>query len=199
MTKLFERQDTINTLRGLIEGMSVAMLTTSPTEGKLRSRPMIPARHEFDGDVWFFVSGVSPICSEIRERPAVNVSYATPTKDQFVTLSGTAEIVTDRQKMELLWREELRDWFAEGLATPDLVLLRVAVEEAEFWDKQASTGGGFFSSMISWKGTFELVHEKVGWSETDGLANNVGAANITPPTTEDVAVQQAIRSARASQ
>jgi general stress protein 26 len=199
MTKLFERQDTINTLRGLIEGMSVAMLTTSSAEGRLRSRPMIPARHEFDGDVWFFVSGVSPICAEIRERPAVNVAYATPTKDQFVTLSGTAEIVTDRQKLELLWREELRDWFAEGLATPHLVLLRVTVEEAEFWDKQASTGGGFFSSMISWKGTFELVHEKVGWSEADELATKNVAVDVAPPIAEDAAVQKAIRSARASQ
>ncbi|QDU26249.1 Pyridoxamine 5'-phosphate oxidase [Anatilimnocola aggregata] len=185
MTKLFERQDTIDTLRGLIEGMSVAMLTTLSPEGKLHSRPMIPARHEFDGDVWFFVSGVSPICSEIRQHSAVNVSYATPAKDQFVTLSGTADIVTDRQKLELLWREELRNWFAEGLATPDLVLLRVAVDEAEFWDKQASTGGGFFSSMISWKGTFELVHEKVGWSAADELATETRTVALAAAGAED--------------
>lgn len=165
MTEMdLERHNTIETLRDLIQGMSVAMLTTLSLDGKLRSRPMIPARHDFDGDVWFFTLNTASQALEAQHHSAVNVSYATPAKDEFLTLSGTADIVTDRQKMELLWKDELHNWFAEGLSTPGLVLLRVAVEEAECWGKRASTSGSLLSSMISWKGTFELVHKKIDWT-----------------------------------
>ena len=40
--------------------------------------------------------------------------------------------------MEALWRSDFATWFPKGLDDPDLVLLKVAVEDAEYWDSRTS-------------------------------------------------------------
>lgn len=157
-----ERQQAIETLRALINSMRVAMLTTTGTDGRLHSRPMMPARHDFDGDLWFFSLETAPLITEVQAHPAVNVAYVAP--QQFISVCGTGEVVLDRKKMELLWKDELKSWFSEGLATANLVLLRIAVEEAEYWDEKGSRAGGLLGTIL-WKRTGQQVHEKVQWPE----------------------------------
>lgn len=180
---IYDRQQTIESLRSLIHGMDVAMLTTQGADGKLRSRPMTPARHEFDGDLWFFALETSPFVADVQRNSAVNVAYAGPAQHQYISTTGTAEIVREGKKLELLWKDELKNLFPEGLATPHLLLVRIAVEEAEFWEQRVSSAEGFLSAMVSWKGSLEEVHERVQWSgqvaERDVLPEvadkNVGA------------------------
>ena len=45
---------------------------------------------------------------------------------------------TDRAKMEELWSPALRAWFPDGLDDEDLALLKVDVEQAEYWDPGSS-------------------------------------------------------------
>ena len=49
-----ERQKSIEALREMIRDIHIAMLTTRSEDGGLRSRPMITAKHEFEGQLWFF-------------------------------------------------------------------------------------------------------------------------------------------------
>jgi pyridoxamine 5'-phosphate oxidase like protein len=42
--------------------------------------------------------------------------------------------VRDRQKIEELWNPIYKAWFPKGLEDPDLALLKVEVQEAEYWD-----------------------------------------------------------------
>jgi hypothetical protein len=41
--------------------------------------------------------------------------------------------------MEELWSPWLRTWFPRGLDDPDLALLQVNVDTAEYWDAPSST------------------------------------------------------------
>jgi general stress protein 26 len=162
-----DRQQTIATLRGLIHDMQVVMLTTQGADGKLRSRPMAPVRHQFDGDLWFFTLDCSPQVADVLEHCEVNIAYAVPAQHQFVSVSGMAHVVRDRQKLELLWNDELQGEFDMGLATPNLVLLQVSAEEAEFWDQRLQSGSGFLSAMVAWKGSFQDVHERIDWRDEE--------------------------------
>lgn len=130
------KQESFEKLKELIEGIDFCMLTTVDS-GQLRSRPM--STQEFDnlGDLWFFTSEDTHKVDEITEDNRVNVSYSQPAKDRYVSVSGSAEIVKDRSKMEELWSPILKAWFPEGLADPKLCLLRVSVENAEYWDSPA--------------------------------------------------------------
>jgi general stress protein 26 len=130
-----ERTEAIKKLRDLIKGINIAMLTTvDESDGTLRSRPMGTQQVEFDGDLWFFTRASAPKVGEVEREQQVNVSYADAGHNRYVSVSGTAHLVRDRKKNQELWNHLFKDWFPEGLDDPDLALLRVAVEKAEYWD-----------------------------------------------------------------
>lgn len=118
----------------LIKDIRFAMLTTVASDGQLRSRPMTMQEQEFDGDLWFFVGASSPAVAEMRADDQVNLSFADPGDNAYVSISGTAQIVRDRAKIEELWKPILKAWFPDGLDDPDLALLKVTTTQAEYWD-----------------------------------------------------------------
>ena len=135
MPKKNDGSDPDRTLRKLLKGFRVAMLTTVAPGGGLRSRPMVTARAQADGDVWFLTTAGSPKVDEVQENQRVNVGYALPKDGRYVSLSGTASVVKDPQRVQELWRKRHRRWFPAGKQDPELVALRVRVERAEFWDE----------------------------------------------------------------
>ena len=61
------------------------------------------------------------------------MSYADPAKQDFASVSGRGEIVRDRERMQALWSPWVKVWFPKGLDDPNLALLCVQVESAEYW------------------------------------------------------------------
>jgi len=127
------RQEAIGKLKELLEGIDFCMLTTIDS-GNLRSRPMSTQKLEFDGELWFFTSDNTHKIEEIQKDDRVNVAYSQPNENRYVSVSGRAEMVKDRAKIEELWNPIHKAWFPEGLDDPHLCLLRVDVEQAEYWD-----------------------------------------------------------------
>lgn len=128
----------IHKLGELIKEIKIAMLTTVDVNGQLRSRPMGTQKLEFDGQLWFFTKEHSPKVSEIMRDEHVNISYADPGSSTYVSVTGVAELVNDRVKMAALWTPILKAWFPDGLDDPELALLRVDVQKAEYWDAPSS-------------------------------------------------------------
>src|SRR5690349_14843461 len=85
------------------------MLVTHDKQGGLVSRPMTTQKPEFDGDVWFFVSSDADVIEEIEADPEVNIAYSI--KNNYLSLSGKAEMVDDDEKKKELWYPELKHWF----------------------------------------------------------------------------------------
>jgi general stress protein 26 len=56
--------------------------------------------------------------------------------------------VRDTEKMRALWSSGLDRWFPRGLDDPDLALLEVRIDKAEYWDRpreenvKIATGAG---------------------------------------------------------
>jgi len=158
------RQQSIGTLREMMEDIQVAMLTTLAADGQLRSRPMLTPPHEFDGDVWFYTLATDPKAMEISAHPQVSVTYANAKEQRYVSLTGSAEIVTDRKKFELLWSDELLQWFPAGVDDPDLALIRVRVNDAEYWHF-GTQRFGYFRSLLSRSESANPTHERLQWQE----------------------------------
>jgi general stress protein 26 len=133
------RQQQLRKLDELIKNIRIAMLTTVEEDGSLRSRPMAAPQTAFQGELWFFTSADAPKVAESQQHRQVNVSFADPEHQDFVSVSGTASLVRDRQKMEELWSPWFSTWFPQGLNDPNLALLKVDVEKAEYWDAPSST------------------------------------------------------------
>ena len=138
-TNQANRDEAIQKLGKMIEGIKIAMLATIDEDGSLRSRPMMTQETEFDGELWFFTRASAPKVDEIEHDHHVNVSYAAPDDNRYVSVSGMARLVRDRAKIEELWNPAYKAWFPDGLDDPDLALLQVSVDHAEYWDSPSST------------------------------------------------------------
>ena len=123
----------------LIKDIKIAMLTTEDADGVLRSRPMATQQAEFEGDLWFFTGASSRKVREASRHHEVNLSYAEPGSNKYVSVSGTASVVHDAAKAKELWNPIYTAWFPEGLEDPNLALLKVEVHKAEYWDSPSSS------------------------------------------------------------
>lgn len=130
----------VQKLAKLIHGIDIAMLTTRDLNGgQLHSRPMATQEMDESGDLWFFTDATSLKISEVSHEHHVNLTYADPRNHKFVSVSGIATLVADQDKMEELWKPIFLSWFPKGLDDPRLSLLRVRIDNAEYWDSPSST------------------------------------------------------------
>jgi general stress protein 26 len=139
MTNSPDRNQQIQQLSAFIKDVGCGMLTTVDDDGSLHSRPMcICGELDSDGILWFFTLAHSHKVLEIEHRQQVNVSFSSPEPEQYVSISGTAQLVKDRNKLQEKWQPELTTWFPQGLDEPDLALLKVNINKADYWDNHSS-------------------------------------------------------------
>ena len=118
-----------NHVRELLQGFDTAMLVTHLPNGHLRSRPMAIAQKGEAGDLWFATRVDSPKVDEIQGDHDVNVTCQK--EDRFLSLSGTAELIQDREALDRLWDEAWRAWFPDGTESQQLALIHVIPHEAD--------------------------------------------------------------------
>ncbi|OUL30754.1 pyridoxamine 5'-phosphate oxidase family protein [Nostoc sp. 106C] len=139
MTTSTDQNQHIHKLRGLIQDIGCGMLTTVDEDGSLHSRPMDKTSDiQSDGTIWFFTNASTHKVFEIEHRQHVNISFTSPNEPRYVSISGIAELVKDRNKMQELWKPELQAWFPQGLDESDIALLKVKINRADYWDSQSS-------------------------------------------------------------
>ena len=130
-----QRSEELARLAALVRQMKVGMLTTVEPDGSLRSRPLETLEVDAGGRLWFFTQAHSPKSAEIEANDhQVSLSYADPRDEDYASISGTARVVKDQDKMRALWSSGLGRWFPRGLEDPDLALLEVRIDKAEYWD-----------------------------------------------------------------
>lgn len=133
-------------LREMIKDIDLCMLTTVDESDDLHSRPMsLNGDVDEQGNLWFFTSSNSHKASEIERTPNVNVSFIDTDQQHYVSISGDAELVHDKQKIKELWKPVLKAWFPDGPDQSDVALLKVSVKKAEYWDTPSSTIAQAFS------------------------------------------------------
>jgi general stress protein 26 len=149
------RESDFEKLKEMIKDIDLCMLTTVDESGDLHSRPMsLNADVDEEGTLWFFTSSNSHKVSEIERTPNVNVSFIDTGEQHYVSISGMAELVTDRQKIKQLWKPVLKAWFPDGPEQSDIALLKVQVRKAEYWDGPSSTiaqAVSFVSAILTGK------------------------------------------------
>jgi len=132
----------ITKLREMIRDVRTAMFTTTDLGGLLRSRPLTTLDadvHEATAEeLWFFISADSTIVDELERKPQVNLAYASPERQRFVSVSGSAVLSRDRERIRRLWQPSCLAWVPEGVEDPTLILIHVRIDQAEYWDSTGS-------------------------------------------------------------
>jgi len=125
-----ENQEAIEKVRELIKDIDTAMLTTVSEEG-LVSRPMKTQDVEFDGNLWFLTKKDTGKFHELLRNRYVNVAYA---DKSFVSIRGEAELVESAEKVKQFWNPVYEELLETTFDDPNLILIKVKAETAEYWD-----------------------------------------------------------------
>ena len=139
-TTITDKTEARTRLWDLIKDIRFAMFTTRHSNDHLHSRPMTTQNSKLDEDsnLWFFMSRRGDPVADLLADPIVNVVYADPGADSYVSVSGTASVVEDLGKKQQLWSKLAEAWFPGGAADPDLALVRVSITHANYWDVKES-------------------------------------------------------------
>src|SRR5688572_16933165 len=94
-------QDPKDLIAQIMKETRIATLTYVDDAGRLVSTPMGTQDFENPGTVFFITELDTDKVAAIRQRPAVNVAYASDSG--WVSLAGNAVVSEDRAKLEELW------------------------------------------------------------------------------------------------
>ena len=130
--------DLIASLRQKIEHVRVGMLTTIGPDNTLLSRPMTSQKIDKDCFLWFFVSDEAAVSRQIEANPSVNASFAAPDDNLYVSVSGMAEIIKDKETIKSMWNPIVGAWFPGGSDDPHVALIKVRMTSAEYWNSEKS-------------------------------------------------------------
>jgi len=126
-------QGSIEQLRKMIKDVKYALLTTAAPDGSLHSRPLTTLDWDFDGVAWFLVPRDSRLASELTRSPDVNLAYASPEEDTFISLAGRAQVQQNPARARELWNRWAEMFFPDGPESPEVGVLRVEIRSAEYW------------------------------------------------------------------
>ena len=138
-------QKHIDEIYVLIDKIETAMLTTRRADGRLVSRPMATQKREPIADLWFVADVESDKMDELEQDPHVNLAYFDSGSWEWVSVSGSARISTDRELIRRLYRPDWRVWFGKidnvrdgGPDDPRFALILVDAESVIYMKREKS-------------------------------------------------------------
>jgi general stress protein 26 len=139
MAKATPTAKKLDELYELIADMEIAMMTTRRPDGMLVTRPMATQEHGPLADLWFVTDVESHKVDDLRADPHVNLGYYNSKTYEWVSVSGTATVTQDRQKIHELYQPDWKAWFHDegngrdgGPDDPRLALVLVQAREVHY-------------------------------------------------------------------
>lgn len=84
--------------------------------------------------LWFLADARALLDWEANRRPVVTLTFHSPDERVFLTLSGTAKVITDHGIVAGMWRPAFTRWFPGGVGDPRLLLVQFSPDDAEFYE-----------------------------------------------------------------
>jgi general stress protein 26 len=135
----------LDELYNLIEKIEIAMLTTRRRDGRLVSRPMATQKREPIADLWYVTDIESHKLDELQHDPNVNLAFLDSGSMEWVSVSGTARISTDRELIRRLYQPDWKAWFGKvddvrdgGPDDPRLALILVSADTVIYMKREKS-------------------------------------------------------------
>lgn len=147
----------LDSFYGLIEEITIAMMTTRRPDGHLESRAMANQKRASGADLWFVTAEGSAKLRDLQHDPHINLAYYKEGSYEWVSASGVAQISRDRGKIAELYAPDWKAWFGqEGdprHGTPDdprMVLIGVDIHAAVFLEVNKPKPVVLFELVKGW-------------------------------------------------
>jgi general stress protein 26 len=124
--------DNLEKVWELVDRIGFCMLTTQ-TGSDIRARPMSAYAEKIENSVYFLTDVASHKDEDIARHPNVCLAFADTKGQKYVSLSGSAEILNDREKVRDLWATPAKAWW-DSPDDPSIRVLKITPSFAEYWD-----------------------------------------------------------------
>jgi general stress protein 26 len=91
------------------------------------------------GCLWFITDQRGTKDEEIRAAPDVCLAFADTASNTYLSMTGYAEMLRDAAKARELWNNEAQAWWPKGPTDPDVRVLHVVPDHAEYWDTRGNS------------------------------------------------------------
>jgi general stress protein 26 len=123
----------------LVESIGFAMLVTHDGMGDhLRARPMAAHASSEENIIYFLTDVEAGKDHEVEANPNVCVTFADSKSQKYVSVTGTATVSNDRQKVKELFNFAAKAWW-DNENDPAIRVLKIAPLYAEYWDSPGTT------------------------------------------------------------
>ncbi len=130
------KKPSLKSIAKLMSKLDLCMMTTITPRGLTASRPMSNNGDvKYNGKSYFFTEGKSHVAKEILKNKHVGLSFISNgiLKKTFVSVSGNAKLIKDREKMREHWNKDLEIWFDKGIETPGITMIEVDAKHIKYW------------------------------------------------------------------
>ncbi len=128
------KQEQMDTIQAMVKDVKYTMMTTRTHEDHLHACPMNTTETSIGAkEIWFIGHTPSETVENIRKNPEVNLAYVTQDDKNYLSITGKAELVEDREKLEELWSTVYNAYFEHGIEDPKIQLIKVVPHGAEYW------------------------------------------------------------------
>ncbi len=127
--------EAIQKIQDMAKGQ-IAMMHTFEDRDFGRVRPMATAGVDNDGTVWFLSKAGSTKNHELWGTGRMQLTYAVPSRSEFLVLNGHADVLRDQAKIDELWSTLDKAWFPDGKEDASITLIRFRPHLGHYWDTQ---------------------------------------------------------------
>lgn len=120
-------------INSLIKDIRFVMVTFITEDGHLHSIPMTTQNSDFNGVIWFIGAKNSELVKNIPTNNQVNLGYSNISNNDYVSINGIAECVQDQEVLDQLWSPAYEAFFEQGKSDPNIQLVRVVCNGAQYW------------------------------------------------------------------
>jgi general stress protein 26 len=123
----------IQKIKEIVKHAGTCMFVTNVSKFPLSARPMATIEVEDNGSIWFFSKDNSEKNQHISVDSKVQLFYENHSSSEYISVSGNAQIVRDKKKIEELWTPMARNWF-KGPEDPSCTLIKFIPDTGHYWD-----------------------------------------------------------------
>jgi general stress protein 26 len=135
---VISRDSEIDHVWNLADKIGACMLVTISGRG-MRARPMHALPDREAGCLWFITDQRGAKDDEIKAAPDVCLAFADTDSNSYLSITGHAEVLHDVAKATALWSNEAQAWWPKGPNDPEVRVLRVIPDNAEYWDTRGNS------------------------------------------------------------
>jgi general stress protein 26 len=128
-------QDAVKKIKEMVDQTQTCFFCSAVVTGESNGdRPMSVMQVDDEGQLWFLSAKDSRKNQELAIDPSVKLYFQGSKHADYMQISGTAAITTDREKIKELWSPIAKTWFTEGVDDPRISVIKVTPSEGYYWD-----------------------------------------------------------------